>query len=356
MSEIYEKRHTNHQGDKEGSDRFSGRKFRTRGTRSWRRGCGQFLRSGNGFDAGADFVGGLGAAVGLFFEGLEDDVVEAGVGAGFFGRSGEAAEGKFAGEHFVEDDAEGINVGAVVDGVWFFDLFGRHVVRCAEGGPGAGEWIFGDGFSEEFGDAEVGDFNAAAGVEEDVVGFDVAMEDAFVVGVLEGFADARDDGEGLGGVDGAGAHGLAEVDAVDVFHEEVEEGAGLAEVVDGDDVWVVEFGEGAAFAGEAFGEGGLFGEGLGEDFEGDEAIEFWLAGFVDETHAALADKFEDLEMGEGAGEFVAIGRGRAGVAGGGAGFGGEGGLLEKALGAEALGSFGRDGGAAFGTLRGRRVC
>jgi hypothetical protein len=242
----------------------------------------------------------LRAAFGLFFQGLENDFVQARIDGGFFTGRGEAAEGKFAGEHFVEDDAEGIDVGAVIDGVWLFDLFGRHVMRGAETGAAAGERIFGDGFGHEFGDAEVGDFHAAARVEKDVVGLDVAMEDAFVVGILEGFADARDDGEGLVGVDGAGAHGLAEVHAIDIFHQQIKKRAGLAEVVNGDDVWMIEFGEGAAFAGEAFGKVSLFSERLGENFEGDQAIEFWLAGFVNETHPALADEFNDLEMREGA--------------------------------------------------------
>ena len=74
-----------------------------------------------------------------------------------------------------------------------------------------------------------------------------------------------------------------------------------------------------------------------------------MAGFVNETHAALADEFKDLEVGEGAGEFVAIWRGGAGVARGVAGFGGEGGLLKEAFGAEALRGFGWNRRAAFRT-------
>ena len=45
----------------------------------------------------------------------------------------------------------------------------------------------------------------------------------------------------------------------------------------------------------------------GEDFEGDEAVEGFLAGLVDGAHAAAAEECEDVEFGEERGEF---GRGR----------------------------------------------
>src|SRR5205823_3764351 len=83
----------------------------------------------------------------------------------------------------------------------------------------------------------------------------------------------------------------------------------LAEVVDGDDVGVVEAGEGVGFGGEAGGEpplilrgGGVLGELWGEDFEGDDAVEGFLAGFVDGAHAAAAEEGEEVEVGEEGGE------------------------------------------------------
>ena len=65
--------------------------------------------------------------------------------------------------------------------------------------------------------------------------------DAAVVRELERLADLGNDGERLLGRETPGAHGLAEIDAVDELHEEVEEASGLPEVVDGDDVRVIEF-------------------------------------------------------------------------------------------------------------------
>ena len=69
----------------------------------------------DGFDFGFDLRGGLVAAVGIGGEGAQDDGVEADVEEDFLGGEGEVAAGEFAGEELVEDDAEGVDVGAVVD-------------------------------------------------------------------------------------------------------------------------------------------------------------------------------------------------------------------------------------------------
>jgi hypothetical protein len=55
---------------------------------------------------------------------------------------------------------------------------------------------------EELGETEVGDFDAAEFVEEDVLGFDVTVDDAVFVGVLEGGADVAGDLEGAVGWEG----------------------------------------------------------------------------------------------------------------------------------------------------------
>src|SRR5690349_8459690 len=117
------------------------------------------------------------------------------------------------------------------------------------------------------------------------------------MGEFEGVADFGDDGEGLFRSEPADFHGLAKIHTVDEFHNEIEEAARMAEIVDGDDVWMVEAGEHAAFLGEAVSESVVGGKGSRENLEGDKAVEFWLARFEDVAHAAAADHFDDLELG-----------------------------------------------------------
>ena len=69
----------------------------------------------NPFDHGPEFVGGLIAHFRLLLHRPQDDFVEADVDVDFLRRSFEVFAGKLAGEHLVEDDAEGVDVGAVID-------------------------------------------------------------------------------------------------------------------------------------------------------------------------------------------------------------------------------------------------
>src|ERR1700686_609930 len=98
----------------------------------------------------AEGVGGLEALAGIFGESHDDNLIErlrdagaendGGLGAllemrGHHGVVAVGLEGKLAGDHFVEGDAEGVEVGAVVGRVTLH-LFGRHVIEGAESGAG----------------------------------------------------------------------------------------------------------------------------------------------------------------------------------------------------------------------------
>jgi len=100
---------------------------------------------GDGFDLGFYFGGLLVAFFGFALEGFEDDFVEADVDLDVLGGGGEAAGGEFAGEHLVEDDAEGVDVGSVVDFVGVGELFWGHVLGGAHDGFGGDgpRWVTG---------------------------------------------------------------------------------------------------------------------------------------------------------------------------------------------------------------------
>lgn len=95
------------------------------------------------------------------------------------------AVGEFPGEELVEGGGETPDVGDWFDVFEVGDLFGRHEDGSAcivAGHAHAAE----AGFLEILGQTEVGNFGAVA-VEQDVVRFDVAVDEAFLVGGGEAF-------------------------------------------------------------------------------------------------------------------------------------------------------------------------
>ena len=119
-------------------------------------------------DARGDWVGG-------------GDLVQGG-GEGFGG------EGRAASEEVVKDGAEGIDVAGRAGGL-AGGLFGRDLIRRAEDLAGEGEVGIG---LEVAGEAEVGDARFEERVDQDVRGFEVAVNDALLVRVMDGFGDFFD--------------------------------------------------------------------------------------------------------------------------------------------------------------------
>ena len=124
------------------------------------------------------------------------------------------------------------------------------------------------------------------------------MDDPLVVGVLQGIADLRHDGQRLARRQTPGFEQLAQVHPVHELHEKVEQPVGLAELVERDDAGMVELGQRLGLAGEAFGKGRVVADARRQDFQGDDAVERLLPGFVDRAHAALADESQDFQLGK----------------------------------------------------------
>jgi hypothetical protein len=138
---------------------------------------------------------------------------------------------------------------------------------------------------------------AGAGGHQDVVGLEIAVDDAEVVGHRHGREDLREQ------VDDARARQRPllvdqrqQGAALDVLHGQVEEVAVLAEVEDAHRARVLETGGGHGLAAEALHGLGLGGELGVQDLQGHGAIERGLPSPPHGPHAALADERFDQEL------------------------------------------------------------
>ena len=176
--------------------RRRGRRGRSGSGRSGSDGRGRGRRVGDRLHLRLHFTRRLEACIALLFEGPHHDLVDPRVQRRLLGRRPEAAERQFTGQQFIEHHAERVDVGALVDVGRRLDLLGRHVVRAAEDGALHGQRDIGPLVAtDQLGDAEVGDFHAPAGIDEDVLRLDVPVEDALFVRELESGTDVLDEGE-----------------------------------------------------------------------------------------------------------------------------------------------------------------
>jgi len=273
-------------------------------------------------EVGAEIGGTLVAEVAVFLEGFVDNAFEVrgqvgiqaergggrGIENGFEDFRGTAAtKRQDAGGHLVEDGAEGKKITAGIE-IFGAGLLGRHVRNGAERGTGTGKVLLIDGGghgvgrcdltgrrrgSGNFGKAEVENFGVTAFGYENVRGLNVAMNDALGVGGIEGVGGFESEGDDGFVIEGLAGDLMLQGQAIEKFHGDERLLAVLADFVDGADVGVVESGRGAGFAAEAFEGLRVAGEFFGKKFEGDEAAEFRVFGFVDDSHAAAAEFFED---------------------------------------------------------------
>ena len=96
---------------------------------------------------------------------------------------------------------------------------------------------------DPLGQAEVGDVGLALGVDHDVRGLQVAVQDAPLVRMVDGPGDRGHRLRGSLGSGGGFRQPLGEAAALDQLHREVAEALVLADLVDRHDVRVVEVGD-----------------------------------------------------------------------------------------------------------------
>ena len=213
--------------------------------------------------------------------------------------------GRRAGEERDENAAEGVDVRARrkrgVGGRGRSvarELLGRHVGRRAHRPQGQGGHAGGCG---PLGEPEVGQVGDAAGVEADVRGRDVAVDDAAGVGHVERVGDRGEEGDDLRrGQRAAGPDDLGKVGPVEEPHRQVQLPLPLPGGMHGHDVGVLEGGEGVDLAEEPLAIRRVGGEGRGDQLEGDAPAGPLLGGQVDDAHPAPGEDGVDLVAGEDA--------------------------------------------------------
>ena len=181
------------------------------------------------------------------------------------------------------------------------DLLGRHVRGRPDARAGHGQVVVVVLVAR---DAEIHQLHAALARDHDVRGLDVAVDDAAVVHVIEGARDLhRDDRGDVVGQAAAALEQVIQVDAADVLHHDEERAPLAMEVVDMDDVFVLEAGQGAGLALEAGGQLLVRADRGLERLDGHHPVELLLDGAVDDGHSAgrhllhnpaISDSFEHL--------------------------------------------------------------
>jgi hypothetical protein len=155
-----------------------------------------------------------------------------------------ALVGPLAAEQLVEDDAQGVDVGAGVDAALGIELFGRHVGQGAA--PVARVRI-------AAAQAEVQHLGLERGVDQHVGGLQVAVLQPQAVRVIERLRHLRQQPRQRRGIEG-GPH-LGQGEPVHILHQQQRRVAG-AEVQHPHDARVVEEGQGAGLAQEVLQAGG----------------------------------------------------------------------------------------------------
>lgn len=140
-------------------------------------------------------------------------------------------------------------------------------------------------------EAEVDEDRVAVGVDDDVGGFEVAVDDAVLVELLGAACETGEESDAVGRGEEAGFAPGVEVQALHVLGGDVEAAVGGDAIVD--EAWKaleVELFEGVEF------EPGKAGGGA-DEFECESAVGAVLAGEVDDAPAAAANFAFEREAG-----------------------------------------------------------
>ncbi len=196
-----------------------------------------------------------------------------------------------AGEQLERDAADRVEVRPRPDPLPH-RLLGRHVERRPDRHPGLGQHRGATDLVGRLGDAEVRDLHAALDRHHDVLGLEVAMHDATLLGVREAGQGAFQHAADLR------QRHVPDVrpqrPAVDVLHRDVRRALVLEVVEHGDDVRVRERARQPGLAQEAPGDRRIGRVEGAQLLDRDEPVELDLPGEVDRGHATAADLAQHL--------------------------------------------------------------
>jgi hypothetical protein len=112
--------------------------------------------------------------------------------------------------------------------------------------------------------------------------------------IVKGFGDLLRDRQGVVEPNRATRNPLREIVALDQLHDERPDTVGVVEPVDAGDVRMIQRGEGLRFTLEAREPVRVLRERLGQNLDGDVAIQLRVARAVDLAHPAFADRRSDF--------------------------------------------------------------
>ena len=151
----------------------------------------------------------------------------------------------------------------------------------------------------ELGKSEIENFGVLSLSYKNIGRLDVAVDDSLRVGRIQGIGDLDADRQQGVEFQGTARDVVLQCCAVKKLHGDERLPVLVVDFVDGADVRVIQRGCSFGFALKTAESLRIFRYFFGEEFEGNKPPELDVFGFVDDTHAAATELFNDAVVGDG---------------------------------------------------------